>query len=398
MATKKNTTVKNPYGNEYDYFRITRTVGHEWKNGRKVPIKKQFTGTSKGNAEQKYKEYLENRVQIDKERQTFIESEKHRTFGDLAEEFTYNDFMNSSEYASSTKRRYEQSYRTHIKDSFIMSIPINEVKARTIQDCYMSLDVTKQNLKSITKWMAAFYKWLVLNDISDNVLPAVTLPVKPDNTRHDDIIVWEPDEIQAILTHSDGHRLRFMMFLMNYAGLRISECFGLKYSDMKNGVISINRQCYEGEIGPPKHNSYRKIPMHQELIKALKVHKEWHEKEMLRRKYNTEYVFTTQNGNLLEYGNARRALLRYYKRHGIPEKNPHVYRSTFCTELCRHGVPLEVASKLMGHKSVEVTAKHYALIKEDTQINAINTLPGISNEPVNAFKVKKAGKKIRRLR
>ena len=100
---------------------------------------------------------------------------------------------------------------------------------------------------------------------------------------------------------------------------------------------------------------------------------------MKRRGYKTEYVFTSENGNLLEYGNVRRSLMRFYKRNEIPEKKPHAYRATFCTELCRAGVPLEVASKLMGHKSVEVTAKHYALVKKDVQIEAINKLPGFTS-------------------
>lgn len=102
---------------------------------------------------------------------------------------------------------------------------------------------------------------------------------------------------------------------------------------------------------------------------------------MRRNGYKSEYVFTTHSGNLLEYGNARRAIVRFYKRNNIPEKKLHAYRATFCTELCRAGVPLEVASKLMGHKSIEVTAKHYALVKRDAQIAAINKLPGFSSSP-----------------
>lgn len=37
MATKKNTAVLRG-DKEYNYFRITRTVGHEWKDGKKIPI------------------------------------------------------------------------------------------------------------------------------------------------------------------------------------------------------------------------------------------------------------------------------------------------------------------------------------------------------------------------
>lgn len=375
MATKKNTAVFRG-ARQYDYFRITRTVGHEWKDGKKVPIKKQFYGTSKGDAEKQFRAYQEEQLQKKYEKEHAAAEAQRKTFGEYAEEYTYEVFMNST-YAKGTKRRYEQSYRVHVKDSWITSIPIGEVDAKTLQDFYIWLPVSKQNLDSINKWMSAFYKWLALNNISGNILSAVTMPEKYDNKKKDEIIVWEPDEIQTILTSSDGHRLRFMMFLMNYTGLRISECLGLKYSDIRSGFVCVDRQYYQGEIVPPKHNSCRKIPVHPELEKALQIHKERFEAEARRNKYKTDFVFTSDSGKLLEYGNTRRSLNRYYADINVPQKSPHTYRATFCTELCRAGVPLEVASKLMGHKSIEVTAKHYALVKQDAQIAAINRLPGI---------------------
>ncbi len=377
MATKKNTAIKRG-DKEYNYYRITRTVGHEWKNGKKVPVKKQFVGTSKGNAEQKYKKYLEDQAAGKLAEELEIEAIKAKTFGEYAEDYTYNILPHSS-YAHGTKRRYEQSYRCHVQGTWITDMPLSEVKARTIQSFYADLDISMQSLKAAHKWMAAFYKWIQLNEYGTNMLTAVSLPDKPDNKQNNDIIVWEPEEIQAILRLSVHHRLHFMMLVMYYAGLRISECCGLQYSDMKDGLLSVNRQYYQGVISGPKHNSYRKIPMHPELVKALEYHRAWHEREMKRRGYKTEYVFTSENGNLLEYGNVRRSLMRFYKRNEIPEKKPHAYRATFCTELCRAGVPLEVASKLMGHKSVEVTAKHYALVKKDVQIEAINKLPGFTS-------------------
>ena len=376
MATKKNTAIKTG-DKEYSYFRIVRTIGHEWKDGKKVPIRKQFYGTSKGDAEKQFRAYQEEQLQKKYEKDHAEEKAKLKTFGEYAEEYTYEVFMNST-YAKGTKRRYEQSYRVHIKNSWISTVPLCEVNARTIQDFYTSLPVSKQNLNSINKWMSAFYKWLTLNDLSGNILNAVTMPEKYDNKKKDDIIVWEPDEIQTILTNSDGHRLRFMMFLMNYTGLRISECLGLKYSDIRSGFVYVDRQYYQGEIVPPKYKSNRKIPTHPEIEKALQIHKERFEKESSRNKYKTEFIFTSDSGKLLEYGNTRRSFNRYYDSIGVPEKSPHTYRATFCTELCRAGVPLEVASKLMGHKSIEVTAKHYALVKQDVQIDAINRLPGVS--------------------
>lgn len=396
MAGKKNTTVSTN-GKEYEYFRITRTVGHEWKDGKKVPIKKQFVGTSKGAAQKKYEEWKEEQIKAELEKVQQAEERLQRTFGDLAEEYTYEVLM-KSQYKTGTKRRYEQSYRVHIKDAYISDIQICNIKPKTIQDFYQKLEVSKQTLKAINKWMSAFFKWLSLNEYCGDILHAVSIPDKPENKQHEDIVVWEPEEIRAILEHSDSFRHRFMIIVMNYAGLRISECLGLKYNDMKGGMLSVNRQYYQNEITAPKHNSYRKIPMHQEIISALAIHKEWHEKEMHKNGYTSEYVFTTNTGRLLDYGNIRRAFMRFYKRYDLVEKKFHAYRATFCTELCRQKVPLEVASKLMGHKSVEVTAAHYALIKQDVKEEAIAKLPGISSEPTNSYRVKKLNKKPIRIK
>ena len=87
MATKKNTAITHG-DKEYNYYRITRTVGHEWKNGKKVPIKKQFVGTSKGNAEQKYKAFLEKQAAKALEEETKIHAARMKTFGEYAEEYT----------------------------------------------------------------------------------------------------------------------------------------------------------------------------------------------------------------------------------------------------------------------------------------------------------------------
>lgn len=373
MATKKNTAVR--YGDkEYNYYRLTRTIGHEWKDGKKVPIKKQFVGTSKGAAEQKYKKYLEDQAAQKLSEKLEIEAIKAKTFGEYAEEYTYS-ILPSSSYASGTKRRYEQSYRCHIKDTWICDMPLSEVRPRTIQSFYTGLDVSAQTLKAINKWMATFYKWVALNEYGNNVVSAISLPDKPDNSKDTDIVVWEPEEIHSILTLSAHHRLHFMFIVMYYAGLRISECLGLKYGDIKNGIISVDRQYYQGEISPPKFNSYRKIPAHPEVVKALDIHRTWHKREMRKNDYKTDYIFTSNSGNLLNYQNTRRSFVRFYERNGIPNKKIHAYRSTFCTELCRADVPIEVASKLMGHKSIEVTAKHYALVKQDVKIKAINRLP-----------------------
>lgn len=375
MATKKNTTVIID-GKEYEYFRITRTIGHEYKHGKKVPIKKQFVGTSKGNAEAKYKEFLQDQAEAKYAADQEKAAQDLKLFREYAEEYTY-EVLPVSAYGHGTKEQYERSYRVHIKNTWITTMVMKDIKAKDIQDFYEQLDVSKQTLESIHKWMSAFYKWIVIKDYGSNILSAITLPKKRDSSKGKDIVVWEQDEIQKIFAKAEEekHRLLFLFKVLFYSGLRISEALGLKYSDITNGQIHVERQYERGVLCPPKHNSYRTLPAHTELLKALEDHILWHKEEMRKNKYKGDYIFTTSTGKLLDYHNVRRSMERLYKRCDIAPKKIHAYRSTFCTELCRAKVPIEVASKLMGHKSVEVTAKHYALIREDTKAEAISMLP-----------------------
>ena len=78
MGVKTNTTIERN-GKKYNYFRITRTIGYE--NGK--PIKKQFTGLSKREAEEKYKLFLEGK----KEKSMNFSP---RSFKDLADFYVEN--------------------------------------------------------------------------------------------------------------------------------------------------------------------------------------------------------------------------------------------------------------------------------------------------------------------
>ena len=366
MATKTNTEI-----NGKKYYRITRTIGHKTVDGKRVPIKKQFLGRSKGEAEQKYIEWNREQERARYEKQHDLDI---TTFGERAEQYVETVLKVTQKYTNGTRTRYESAYNAHVKGSPLCDQIAWQLTAAEIQAFYNSLDVSSQTMRQVHKFMSALYKWMVLNDYATNVLAAVELPVKQDNSRHNDIVVWDPEEIDAILSHISGHRLCFLVHVLLYTGMRVGEALGLKYGDIEDGTIHVRRQCYLGEIKAPKFNSARDIPMHEDLKRELAIHREWHINEMVRNGYRTDYIFTTKSGNLLETGNLRRSLTRFYDRIDVPHKHNHAYRSTFCTQLCRCGVQLEVASKLLGHKSLDVTARHYALVKPETKQEAIDML------------------------
>lgn len=366
MATKTNTEVGG-----HKYYRITRTIGHRYESGKKVPVKKQFLGRSKGEAEKKYREYVQEQARLKYEGEQINDT---ATLNYRANEYIDNVLLVSTKYSQGTKITYAGAYRKHIQGSWIDSMIVKDIKAASVQKFYNELDVSKETQKRIHKFLSALYKWMVLNEYAVNIMPGVEIPEKTENKRHDDIIVWDDETLHRLVSCRFDFRADFLIKLMSYTGMRISECLGLKYTDISDNMIHVTRQYYLGEIKPPKYNSKRDIPMHENLVTALAAHKAWHDQEMKDRHYKTEYIFTTNTGRLYDVRDLRRAFERFYKREGIEYKHFHAYRATFCTNMCKAGVPLEVTSKLMGHKSLEVTAAHYALINRDTKETAISKL------------------------
>lgn len=367
--------------NGKSYFRITKVVPVRTKAGTIERKKKPFYGSSESAAKKKYDQYLENFYKEEEQRKKEQEQQKDIlekiTLQDRAEEYVENVLLVSQKYAKGTISQYCGAYKNYIKDSSLGMMPLKDICPMDLQMFYNSLDVSQQRLKAIHKFMSAFNKWLCLSNYSSDFVSAVELPKKDSNTRHDGIVTWTEEEVEQILScmaRQPRHKQYFLVHLLLYSGMRISEALALKYSDIHDGAIHIERQYYLGEEKAPKWNSKRIVPLHEKLIEPLRIHKEWHENEMQKNGYKTDYVFTTSNGNLFHQASVRKALLRFYNRNNIPYKHIHAYRATFCTQLCRCNVPVHVASKLLGHKNIDVTVAHYALVKEDTLEDAIREL------------------------
>lgn len=308
MATKKNYET-----NGSTYYRIRRKV--EMADGSTRT--KAFYGTSKADAEHQYKEFIEEQAELRNKKQEEYDT---MTLGARAEEYISTTLSVSQKYAKGTISRYVGAWNNHIKDAPISQMPVKDVRPSTVQSFYASLDVSQQTMKNIDKFMKAFFKWLMLNDYATDVMRAVEVPKKESNTRHDGIVVWEDDEIQSILTalrSPDAHRLFFLVYMLVYTGMRISEVLGLKYDDIRDNRIHVERQWYLKELKEPKYNSKRIIPFHEDLKEPFALHKEWHATEAKKCGYETDFIFTTNNGKLYDRSSVRKQLERFYKANSI---------------------------------------------------------------------------------
>ena len=251
----------------------------------------------------------------------------------------------------------------------------------------------ESEINALHKLMRRFYRYLEQQGLARDFTSSLTVPKPKHETESEKkIVVWEDEEIERIFNGFSNvrgdFRIRFLIVLAYHTGCRISELLGLKYDDFSPEGLVVRRQLvrvpvfaqgkkttYSPQITRLKSvRSYRTIPLNDDVLKELEIHKAWQKEDMHRNKYQTDYLFTTNSGAFYEKANIRRAATRYYKSVGVPAYGFHVYRHTFGTNLCRAGVPIQITSALMGHSDINVTARYYVQVSPAEKLDAVKRL------------------------
>jgi integrase len=373
-------------------YRIRKLIGHD-ENGK--DIYKSFYGDGKLEAEAAMEDYME--------RMSSGLNDSEATLGALAKYYTYN-IMIYDKLAPGTIELYERQYRLHLKSAPMMMRPVIELRKSDLQQYIVDLASGKYEkdgkkpaqsaVKNLIQYLKKLFAYLDMQGYCNNLMDGTTTPNVKDGKAIEstkEIEVFSKDEIAKIISNDKDNRLHFLFVLALATGLREGELLALKYDDLKDGKVVVNKQLNEhykidsdgyrepaSVIREPKSRaSYRTVSMPENVILELADHKARHNAEMMKTGYRTEYVFTTSTGKFLNKGNFRHAWRRHLKKAGVPYCKFHACRATYCTMLCINGVPLETASKLMGHSDINVTASFYRFVgsKEmESAADKINSL------------------------
>jgi integrase len=174
--------------------------------------------------------------------------------------------------------------------------------------------------------------------------------------------VLEPSEVQGLLLQLKSC-FRLMVLLDVTTGLRRSELFALKWSDVdfSNMRLDVSRSIYLGHIGHCKTESSRKpVPLDDRVAADL-----WLWKETTRYRQPNDWIFASPHNQgkhpfwpdaLLEKIIRPAAL-----RAGITKKiGWHTFRHTFSTLLIANGENVKVVQELMRHASSRCTLEVYS--------------------------------------
>lgn len=150
-------------------------------------------------------------------------------------------------------------------------------------------------------------------------------------------------------------RVTAIVELMLQAGLRIKEIENIKLENIGDNEITI--ESYES-------HPVRSVPLNNSAKTALKKYL-----DEGRFQTNSKNVFVTKTGRHLLARNIRSLLNRYFRKAEIKDVKVNDLRNTFIVHQLKSGVPIDIVSRVVGHKRISTTEKYFELIdsKEESK-------------------------------
>lgn len=319
-----------------------------------------------------------------------------KTVKEVFEEYCENG-RNGKAYT--TIKKQDSLWKNHLKDRF-GSRYIDDITVAEVQDYLAELYYTDNRAYTYTESFLKMFYLIFGQAYSRNYLDIDTynkLCINKDTKIHmpklkideeTDIVYFNREEIKQLDNYFEGTNAETAFMLGKYCGLRINECYGLKWDkvDLENGIITIDRQMqYQDgliKLVPLKtRNAKRKIYMYSKLkeyFRNLMQQQEEYKKELKEQRQQNQTFIQDIKGNMISSLGLVNTLpngkiqtvnsMKYHSRklqgeHHINFKY-HYLRHTYGTTLATLNTPEHLLCSQMGHSSSAVTHKYYIAISE----------------------------------
>lgn len=288
-------------------------------------------------------------------------------------------------------------------EKFVYLKPIYGMKLKDVQEGHLQKILNAEagrsfsHLNKLRSVMTQLFskarklRYIVFDPSEDLTLPDYTKGTRRSLT---------DDERQSMLAVVNTHKAGLWIQTMLYAGLRPGETAALLWGD-----INFDKNEIHVTTALESGSRQRKDPKTAAGIRTIPIHANLKPLLMQARREDPDLVFpnyadkpqSTDNLNNLWKGFIRTwdiANGAQVYRNKIIESTladdlvPYTLRHTFCTDLEKAGVPLNVAKYLMGHTDIATTAKIYTHTDTKTLHKNMKKMVPIKKKSVK-YRVKK---------
>jgi len=169
------------------------------------------------------------------------------------------------------------------------------------------------------------------------------------------------EEIDVVLAACRRVRDRFLLIVMNEAGLRLGEALGMRHSDLHLRAGELHVLPREDNVNDARVKGLkdRVIPVGARVVDAYADYMEI-EYGTLDSDYVFVNLFRGPIGAPMTADAVKDLAARLRKATGIGHFHPHALRHSYATRLLRAGVPMHVVSELLGHAGQATTQAIYS--------------------------------------
>ncbi len=277
-----------------------------------------------------------------------------------------------------TRLNYERELRLHVYPTLGRRHPadIQRDDIKAIFETLLRAGKSKAVCRNLLAPVRGTYEWLITDQRMPLTNPAHgfgrLIGERVDKRRR--VKPLSNTQQAAFLDAAREHRCFYLFLVALGAGLRLSECFGLYWTDfdLDRRVLRIERQFLNGTlIDRTKKNKVREVPLSKELCDEFLVHRA-REVAIAGKDERplSRFVFVTRLGEPWRSKSSfyRKVLRPLIRKAGIERRVTMQHlRQTFVSSLVNLG-HLLLASEYAGHSSVKITGDYYSRATLDPTI------------------------------
>ena len=281
----------------------------------------------------------------------------------------------------STARGYRQWLRNYVLPKW-GDLSVTQIQPRPVELWLRELSLSsksKSHVRGILHLLMEFAMWSGGLKIARNPIDLVVVRGATKRTRQPRSLTV--DEFQKFIQQLE-EPFRTMALLGVCFGLRISECLGLKWSDVDwlNGKLRIERGIVRQRVDDVKTiYSQKQMSIDPELLVILKA---WKQNSQFSAEDDWIFASPVKLGRLpWSYPYILRLFHRAGKNAGIGQLATHTLRHSYRSWLDAVGTPIAVQQKLMRHSDIRTTMNLYGDVVTDEMAQAHSKIVGLALTP-----------------
>lgn len=290
--------------------------------------------------------------------------------------------MELKEIGLGTRDRYNNDFNRFIRGTAFQSL---KIRAATTDDIDILIrhtiannDITSKTFSNLRTVLRGIFRYAKRKKLTDLSITAyfqdldISKRVFRSNRKNPETAVFSDEEahklIQYLYSHPTVENLGIVLAFES--GVRVGELAAIKFSDISDGVLHIQRQEIVYKSNEVGH-------MVSEVVDYTKTEAGNRYIYLPSNSVNilTKLRFENQDSDFIMYKNGHRIGKRLFYEYlvkacqaiDIPPRSMHKIRSTYATKLIDSNVEDSLVMEQMGHTDISTTRKYYYFSNKNDQ-------------------------------